>query len=143
MDPQRRLVALWLCRVRALLGLKLLVFPRLVTKVFLGTPTPVTTAAVRMVGVRDVALGLGAIAGVREGDPGPRMDGLGRGRRRRRRARAARHARPARSGPGSSACSRPAPRSVGMKLAWELADERAAEEIDARHAARLVTADEF
>ena len=142
MDPQRRLVALWLCRFRALLGVKLVLVPRLVTKVWLGTPSPVATATVRMVGVRDMALGLGAIAGVREGAQAPEWMGWGAvadgvdalallvtpGLPKRARMVGLIAA-------GASV--------VGMKLAWELADERAAQEIAARHTARLASADEF
>jgi hypothetical protein len=142
MDPQRRLVALWLCRIRALLGWKLVLAPRLVTRLGLGTPSPVATATVRMVGVRDIALGLGAIAGVREGAQAPEWVGWGAvadgvdalallvtpGLPKRARL------------VGLVAAGAAA---VGMKLAWELADERAAKEIEARHAARLVSADDF
>ena len=142
MDPQRRLVALWLCRIRALLGVKLVLAPRLVTKLGLGRPSPVATATVRMVGVRDLALGLGGVAGVREGTQAPEWMGWGAvadgvdaiallvtpGLPKRARLVGLLAA-------GASV--------VGMKLAWELADERATEEVDARHAVRVATSDDF
>jgi hypothetical protein len=138
MDPQRRLVALWACRLRALLGVKLVLFPRLITKLGLGTPTPVSTAVVRMVGVRDLAIGLGGVAGVREGTQAPEWMGWGAvadgvdalallvtpGLPKRARLVGLFAA-------GSAV--------VGMRLAWELADERAAAEVAARHAGRVAT----
>jgi len=138
MDPQRRLVALWTCRLRALLGVKLVLFPRLITKLGLGTPTPVSTAVVRMVGVRDLAIGLGGVAGVREGTQAPEWMGWGAvadgvdalallvtpGLPKRARLVGLFAA-------GSAV--------AGMKLAWELADERAAAEVTARHASRVAT----
>ena len=134
MDPQRRLVALWTCRLRALLGVKLVLFPRLITKLGLGTPTPVSTAVVRMVGVRDLAIGLGGVAGVREGTQAPEWMGWGAvadgvdalallitpGLPKRARL----------TGLFAAGAA-----VVGMKLAWELADERAAIEVEAQAAA--------
>lgn len=142
MDPQRRLVALWLCRVRALLGAKLVLFPGLVTRLGLGTPTPVARATVRMVGVRDVALGLGAIAGVREGPHAPEWMGWGA-------VADGVDALALLTTPGLPRRARlvgvvaAGAAVVGMKLAWELADERAVAEIEARHATRVATADDF
>src|SRR5262245_13439528 len=77
MDPQARLVALWLARIRALLGLKFILFPRVMTRLGIGTPSPTSTALVRMVGVRDLAIGLGGVAGVREGTQAPEWLGWG------------------------------------------------------------------
>jgi hypothetical protein len=122
MDPQRRLVALWFCRIRALLGLKLTLFPGTIGRLWFGRPTPGTKAAVRMLGVRDLALGLGGVAGVREGTQAPVTPGLPK------RARLT----------GLLAAGAAV---VGMKLAWELADERAEAEVEARHAARLAAPD--
>jgi hypothetical protein len=142
MDPQRRLVALWWCRIRALLGLKLVLFPRLVTKLGLGTPSPVSDAVVRMVGVRDLALGLGAVAGVRGGTQAPEWMGWAAAAdgvdalallatpRLPKRARLV----------GLVAA---ASAVVGMRLAWELADERAVHEAEARHQARVASAGDF
>ena len=123
MDQQRRL-ALLLARGRSALGIKLLLVPGLVTRVAIGTPTPLSTAVTRMVGVRDVALGLGTVAGIREGTQAPEWmgwsavaDGVdalallvtpGLPKRARLTGLLA----------GASAV-------VGMKLAWDLADERA------------------
>ena len=142
MDPQRRLVALWLCRIRALFGVKMLLFPRIISRVAFGRSTPATVAAVRMVAVRDIALGMGAVAGVREGTQAPEwmgwgavadgVDGL---------ALLVTPGLPKRARLFGLVAAGAA--VVGMKLAWELADERAAEEIAARHARRLETADDF
>lgn len=140
MDPQRRLVALWLCRIRALLGAKLLLFPRLATRLWLGPPSPTATATVRMIGVRDVALGLGAVAGVREGTQAPEWMGWGA-------AADGVDAIALLVTPGLAKRARlvgllaAASSVVGMKLAWELADERAAAEIEARHAGRVARAE--
>lgn len=142
MDPQRRLVALWVCRIRALLGLKLLVFPGIMSKVFLGRATPATKATVRMLAVRDIALGMGAVAGVREGTQAPEWMGWGA-------VADGVDALALIATPGLPKRSRllglfaAGAAVVGMKLAWELADERAAEEIAARHARRIETAGEF
>lgn len=142
MDPQRRLVALWVCRIRALFGLELLLAPRLTSQVFLGRATPATRAAVRMMGVRDLALGLGAVAGVREGTQGPEWMGWGA-------FADGVDALALLATPGLPKRARllglfaAGTAAVGMKLAWELADERAAEEVAARHAVRLATADDF
>jgi len=134
MDPQRKLIALWFARIRALLGLKLVLFPGLITKVCIGKSTPVSNAAVRMVGVRDLGLGLGAVAGVREGTQAPEWMGWGAvadgvdalallitpGLPKRARL----------TGLFAAGAA-----VVGMKLAWELADERAAIEVEAQAAA--------
>lgn len=77
MDPRRRLIALWFARARALLGLKLTLFPGPVNKMFIGAPTPTSRAVTRMVGVRDLALGLGSVAGIREGTQAPEWMGWG------------------------------------------------------------------
>ena len=142
MDPQRRLVALWLCRIRALFGVKMLLFPRIMSRMVFGRSTPATTAAVRMVAVRDVALGMGGVAGVREGVQAPEwmgwsavadgVDAL---------ALLVTPGLPKRSRLVGLVAAGAA--VVGMRLAWELADERAATEIAKRHATRLETAADF
>jgi hypothetical protein len=125
-----------LCRIRALTGLSLTLLPRLIGRAWLGRSTPAAAALTRMVGVRDLALGLGGVAGVREGTQAPEWmgwsavaDGVdaiamlvtpGLPKRARLLGLVA---------AGAAV--------VGMKLAWELADERAAAEVQARHAARL------
>lgn len=128
MDPQRRLIALWFARIRSLLGLELVLFPRLVTRIGIGTPSPTSTAVVRMVGVRDLALGLGAVAGIREGTQAPEWMGWGAvadgvdalallvtpGLPKRARL----------TGLFAAGAA-----VVGMKLAWDLADERAARQV--------------
>ena len=77
MDDQRRLVALWHARGRGILGLLCILFPGLVATVGMGRPGPVGRAVVRMLGVRDIALGLGAISGIREGGPTEEWIGWG------------------------------------------------------------------
>jgi hypothetical protein len=128
MDPQRRLIALWFARIRSLLGLKLVLFPKLLTRIGIGTPSPTSTAVVRMVGVRDLALGLGAVAGIREGTQAPEWMGWGAvadgvdalallvtpGLPKRARL----------TGLFAAGAA-----VVGMKLAWDLADERAAQQV--------------
>lgn len=130
MDPQRRLIALWFARIRALLGVELVLFPKLVTRIGIGAPSPTSTAVVRMVGVRDIALGLGAVAGIREGTQAPEWMGWGAvadgvdalallvtpGLPKRARL----------TGLFAAGAA-----VVGMKLAWDLADERAAAEVRA------------
>ena len=134
MDPQRKLIALWFARIRALLGLKLVLFPGLITKVCIGKSTPVSNAAVRMVGVRDLGLGLGAVAGVREGTQAPEWMGWGA-------VAAGVDALALLITPGLPKRARltglfaAGAAVVGMKLAWELADERAAIEVEAQAAA--------
>jgi len=76
-DDQRRLVALWHARGRGILGLVCVLFPSLVATVGMGRPGPVGRAAIRMLGVRDIALGLGAISGIREGGPTEEWIGWG------------------------------------------------------------------
>jgi hypothetical protein len=130
MDPQRRLIALWFARFRALFGVKLLLFPGLITKIAIGRTTPTSNAAMRMVGVRDVALGLGAVAGVREGTQAPEWMGWGA-------VADGVDALALLVTPGLPKRARLTGLLVagaavaGMKLAWELADERAAAEQDA------------
>ncbi len=134
MDPQRRLIALWFARARALLGLKLVLFPKLVTRIGIGTPSPTSTAVVRMVGVRDLALGLGAVAGIREGTQAPEWMGWGA-------AADGVDALALLVTPGLPKRARltglfaAGAAVVGMKLAWDLADERAAAEVRAHEAA--------
>jgi hypothetical protein len=115
-------------------------FPRLATRLWIGTPSPAATATMRMVGARDVALGLGAIAGVREGAQAPEWMGWGA-------AADGIDALALLVTPGLAKRARllgivsAGAAAVGMVLAWELADERAATEVEARHAARLAAID--
>ena len=77
MDDRTRLVALWHARGRGILGLTCILFPGLVATVGMGRTGPVGRAVVRMLGVRDIALGLGAISGIREGGPTEEWIGWG------------------------------------------------------------------
>jgi uncharacterized protein YjeT (DUF2065 family) len=63
-DP--RLLALVLARGRVVFGLAALVFPGLTARLVLGTNGRGTRALLRMVGIRDVALGVGAITNLKE-----------------------------------------------------------------------------
>lgn len=138
MDPNRRLMALWTCRGRALLGVGMVLAPRLVSRLGLGRPSPVGTAALRMVGVRDLAIGLGGVAGVREGTQAPEWVGWGA-------AADAVDAVALLVTPGLPKRARLVgvfaglAAVTGLRLARELADERAAAQADTRHAARVAT----
>ena len=126
-DAQTRKAALYFARGRSLLGLGLTVLPGVATKIGVGIPNPPARALMRMVGVRDLALGLGAVAGVREGIQAPEWLGWGAvadgvdalallvtpGLPKRARL------------VGLLAAGGAA---AGMKLAWDLADQRAREQ---------------
>ncbi|MGQ0826138.1 MAG: hypothetical protein ACT4OX_14095 [Actinomycetota bacterium] len=64
MDP--RVAALALARGRVVAGLTMLVVPGLVARVLIGDRSATTKALVRMIGIRDLALGLGAITTTKE-----------------------------------------------------------------------------
>jgi hypothetical protein len=68
MDLDHRQNALLLARGRALNGLVMLAVPGLVGRVLFGKQgsQPVTKALVRLVGIRDLVLGVGAITTVKE-----------------------------------------------------------------------------
>jgi hypothetical protein len=63
-DP--RLIALVLARGRVVFGLAALLVPGVVTRLVLGTSGAPSRALLRMVGIRDLALGLGAITNLKE-----------------------------------------------------------------------------
>ena len=67
MDTDPRTIALVLARGRVVFGLLSLVVPGLVAKLVLGANSPHSRALLRMVGIRDVALGVGAITSLKEG----------------------------------------------------------------------------
>jgi hypothetical protein len=129
-DEQTRKAALYFARGRSLLGLGLTLLPGAATKIGVGTPSASARALMRMVGVRDVAIGLGAVAGVREGIQAPEWLGWGAvadgvdalallltpGLPKRARL----------SGLFAAAGA-----VVGMKLAWDLADQRARDQTPA------------
>ena len=62
-DP--RTLALVLARGRVVFGLVALVLPGLMARLILGASSPYSRALLRMVGVRDVALGIGAITNLK------------------------------------------------------------------------------
>jgi hypothetical protein len=127
-DEQTRKAALYFARGRSLLGLGLTLLPGPATRIGVGTPSGPARALMRMVGVRDLAIGLGAVAGVREGIQGPEWLGWGAvadgvdalallltpGLPKRARL------------VGLLAAGGAA---AGMKLAWDLADQRAREQV--------------
>ena len=77
MDFTPRQLALISARGRSLLGLGLVVLPGPATAIGVGKSTPTARALMRMVGVRDLALGLGAVTGIREGTQAPEWLGWG------------------------------------------------------------------
>jgi len=126
-EEQTRKAAVYFARGRSLLGLGLAVLPRTATKIGVGKASAPASALMRMVGVRDLAIGLGAVAGVREGTQAPEWLGWGAvadgvdalallltpGLPKRARV------------VGLLAAGGAA---AGMKLAWDLADQRAREQ---------------
>jgi hypothetical protein len=76
-DEQTRKAALVFARGRSLLGLGLTLLPGTATKIGVGKSSGPASALMRMVGVRDLAIGLGAVAGVREQTQAPEWLGWG------------------------------------------------------------------
>lgn len=127
-DEQSRTAALYFARGRALLGLGLTLLPGTATRIGVGKSSAPASALMRMVGVRDLAIGLGSVAGVREGIQAPEWLGWGAvadgvdalallvtpGLPRRARL------------VGLLAAGGAV---AGMKLAWDLADQRAREQV--------------
>jgi hypothetical protein len=74
-----RQLALALGRARAVVGLVMVVFPGLAGGLWLGRGArePVGRAAMRMLGARDLVLGVGAITTVKEDTAGPEWLGMG------------------------------------------------------------------
>jgi len=74
-----RQLALVLGRARAVVGLVLVVFPSLVGRLWLGrgATAPAARATLRMLGARDLVLGIGAITTVKESTSGPEWVGTG------------------------------------------------------------------
>jgi hypothetical protein len=66
MDLDHRQYALNLARARAVNGLVMLALPGITSRGLLGTRTAAGRALVRLVGVRDLVLGVGAITTVKE-----------------------------------------------------------------------------
>jgi len=126
-DEQTRKAALYLARGRSLLGLGLTLLPGAAVKIGIGTPSAPARALMRMVGVRDLAIGLGAVAGVREGIQAPEWLGWGA-------VADGVDALALLLTPGLPKRARLAGlfaaggAVAGMKLAWDLADQRAREQ---------------
>jgi hypothetical protein len=74
-----RQLALAIARGRAVLGLVGLVLPGLLNRSFLGAgaATPHAKALMRMAGIRDVALGVGALTSIKENTQGPEWLSMG------------------------------------------------------------------
>jgi hypothetical protein len=124
-----RQVALVLGRARAVVGIAALALPGLLNRVMLGAgaATPHARALTRMLGIRDLALGVGALTSVKEATQAPEWVSMG----------AAADGVDAlvfallRDGPRRAklvALVAGASAVVGMKVARDLADERAAEQ---------------
>ena len=80
MEPQTtRQSALVLARGRAVIGLVALTFPGLLNRAWLGAgaATPHAKALARMLGVRDLVLGVGALTSVKEQTQGPEWLSMG------------------------------------------------------------------
>jgi hypothetical protein len=124
---QTRTAALVAARGRSLLGLGLTLFPGTATKIGVGTSSGPASALMRMVGVRDLAIGLGAVAGVREGTQAPEWLGWGA-------VADGVDALALLLTPGLPKRARlvgllaAGGAVAGMKLAWDLADQRAREQ---------------
>jgi len=126
-DEQTRKAALYFSRGRSLLGLGLTLLPGAATKIGIGTPSAPARALMRMVGVRDLAIGLGAVAGVREDAQAAEWLGWGA-------VADGVDALALLLTPGLPKRARLAGlfaaggAVAGMKLAWDLADQRAREQ---------------
>jgi uncharacterized membrane protein len=61
-----RQVALIMSRARCVVGIACIAAPSLVARLVLGASTPATKAATRVTGIRDLALGVGALTAIKE-----------------------------------------------------------------------------
>jgi hypothetical protein len=77
MDLDARKTALILGRGRAIIGLVLLFLPGLAARLWAGDRSPHTRALLRMVGVRDLILGVGALTCVKERTQDAEWVGMG------------------------------------------------------------------
>jgi hypothetical protein len=77
MDLDVRKMALILGRSRAIVGLVLLFLPGLAGRLWLGDHSPRTRALLRMVGIRDLILGVGALTCVKERTQDAEWVGMG------------------------------------------------------------------
>lgn len=65
-DFDTRQIAIVLSRARCVIGLTCIVAPSVVSKVFFNSTTPEVRAITRFTGVRDLALGVGALTNLKE-----------------------------------------------------------------------------
>jgi hypothetical protein len=77
MDLDVRKTALILGRSRAVIGLVLIFLPGLAGRLWIGDHSPKTRALLRMVGVRDLILGVGALTSVKEHTQDAEWIGMG------------------------------------------------------------------
>jgi hypothetical protein len=77
MDLDTRTAALVLARSRAVVGLVLLFVPGLAARLWFGESSPRIRALLRMVGVRDLILGVGALTTVKERTQDAEWIGMG------------------------------------------------------------------
>jgi len=77
MDLDTRTTALVLGRSRAVIGLVLVFLPGLAARLWFGENSARTRALLRMVGVRDLILGVGALTSVKEGTQDAEWIGMG------------------------------------------------------------------
>ncbi|HEY5012850.1 MAG TPA: hypothetical protein VIK61_09120 [Acidimicrobiia bacterium] len=77
MDLDTRTTALVLGRTRAVIGLILVFLPGLAAWLWFGESTPRTRALLRMVGVRDLILGVGVLTTVKEQTQDAEWVGMG------------------------------------------------------------------
>lgn len=61
-----RQISLILCRGRCVIGLLCIFTPGIVARIFFGQSTPALRAMTRMTGIRDLALGVGALTNLKE-----------------------------------------------------------------------------
>ncbi len=78
MEQDLRSTALVFTRTRAVAGLALLVAPATSARSWLGAGAtgPTTRAVARMMGARDVVLGIGSLSAIKEGSHGPEWLGM-------------------------------------------------------------------
>jgi hypothetical protein len=79
MDNDQRRIALVIARGRAVNGLVTLILPGVVGRILFGPAgtQPTTRALLRLVGVRDLVLGIGAITTLKEGTMDAEWVGMG------------------------------------------------------------------
>ncbi len=65
-DLDSRQIAIIMSRGRCVIGLSCVLLPGLVTRLFFATSTPEAKALTRFAGIRDLALGVGALTNLKE-----------------------------------------------------------------------------